>query len=87
MKNKKRALRRHHYYRIKRNRRHYYGNTEQDYKEYNINNSIRINHCPDCSCEMCGNPRRHFKRVTKNEYINYISFIEQCKEIGYRTKI
>ena len=83
----KRAERRHHYYRIKKNRRYYYGNTEQDIQQYNIMCAVRVNHCPDCSCAMCGNPRRHFKYKTRSELKAMLSYIEQCEACNIRTTL
>lgn len=33
-----------------------------------------------CSCWMCGNPRRMFKAITRQEYLAKLNFLEGCME-------
>lgn len=79
MKTKKRALRRHHYYRLKYNRSKYY----RDDDASNRNQSINVNTVPRCSCALCGNPRKWHNQITRAEYLAQIDFIEQCSELYY----
>lgn len=37
-------------------------------------------HGASCSCPMCGNPRRYFKEITKQEKKSNENFREQIKE-------
>lgn len=70
-KNRKRALRRDHYCRLKHNRKDYYGGIF--YPELSTVQGIArragklATTAPDCSCWMCGNPRRYFLSVTLQE--------------------
>ena len=38
-------------------------------------------HCANCSCPMCGNPRKHFNRITRQEKIAELNYKEQVDEI------
>lgn len=38
-------------------------------------------HIKNCSCTMCGNPRRHFGEITGQEEINELEYEEQLKEL------
>ncbi len=38
-------------------------------------------HCKGCSCIGCGNPRRHFGELTKQEKIAEVSEAEQIQEV------
>jgi len=38
------------------------------------------NHLKSCSCCECGNPRKHFKKITKQEKIDEIRSNEEIKE-------
>jgi hypothetical protein len=38
------------------------------------------NHLKSCSCWMCGNPRRYFSEITKQEQLAEIEEKEQIKE-------
>ncbi len=64
MKNTKRALRRHHYYRLKETRKNYHGNNDEwvrthySEKEIDAMRASIANTACRCSCAMCGNPRR-----------------------------
>jgi hypothetical protein len=33
-----------------------------------------------CSCPMCGNPRKHFNEITKQEKINELNYLEEKEE-------
>lgn len=39
-------------------------------------------HLAQCSCPMCGNPRRHFGEVTRAERRAELSAHEQVREVG-----
>lgn len=67
-----RAIRRHHYTRLKKKRKNYWGN------EYT--NPIVYETPKCCSCCACGNPRKHWKAITKQEYIANIITREYEKE-------
>lgn len=62
---KKRALRRHHYNRLKVKRRFYWSG---DWKALDERQRGLVvdTPCP-CSCWMCGNPRRYFGELTIQE--------------------
>ena len=64
MKDMKRALRRHHAARLKHARGHYWGH--DIWHEPKLLGKV-INTPTPCSCWMCGNPRRHFKELTRQE--------------------
>lgn len=80
MKNMKRAIRRHHYSRLKNKR--YLGLKQWNWwsgitEEFLIERSCRmITTACGCSCTMCGNPRRHFGEITLQEQRNLLSFEE-----------
>ncbi len=62
----KRAIRRHHYQRLKRKR------IRNNYWLHNKTNrqlGICINTPKPCSCFMCGNPRKYFKENKRQEII------------------
>ena len=64
MKNMKRAQRRHHIARLKVARCQHWGrDIRYDAKSLG---KVVDTPCP-CSCWMCGNPRRYFKEVTRQE--------------------
>ncbi len=77
---KSRALRRHHYYRLRKARKTYYGYDTIDRAIPVEYEGYRVSTCPDCSCACCGNPRRHFKYTTRKEKLFALSYIEQCEE-------
>ncbi len=58
----KRAERRHHYQRLKKNRSHYWGGDNCEGRC-----AVLANTPTPCSCYMCGNPRKYFKEVTRKE--------------------
>lgn len=57
------ALKRHHRQRIKRNRRYHFGRDLSG----KIAHSQVIDTPTPCSCWMCGNERRYFKKLTLQE--------------------
>lgn len=61
MKPAKRAIRRHHYNRLKRGRARYHGGYAPQYAGFYANTP------KPCSCYACGNPRRHFGQKTVQE--------------------
>lgn len=65
----KRALRRHHVARLKRNRLGYYGGYTRrlSKKEQERHLGILSRTAQLCSCYMCGNPRRYWKEMTMAE--------------------
>jgi hypothetical protein len=68
---KKRALRRHHYQRMKRRAVRLFRDIwkEPHLTRDDIMVGIYANTHKPCSCSMCGNPRRHFKKPTRKEII------------------
>lgn len=64
MKNLSRALRRHHAARLKKKRQYYYSWTK---KLDPLQLGKVLNAVPNCSCHMCGNPRKYFKERTVQE--------------------
>lgn len=62
MKFSKRAIRRHHYSRLKKKRKNYWGWAESDRKT-----GILANTPATCSCFMCGNPRRQIGEISLQE--------------------
>ena len=61
MKNKKRALRRHHYFRLKKERCHYrqmQGHSEDHLNKYS---GVYARTPCRCSCMICRNPRRSYR--------------------------
>jgi hypothetical protein len=61
VKDKKRALRRHHAERLKRKRARYWTAVTERQRAIAVNTPCR------CSCWMCGNPRRHWGEKTVQE--------------------
>ena len=59
---KKRAIRRHHYSRLKKKRQHYWG------RELSDNDAGFVANTPaSCSCSMCRNPRKTFGEISVQE--------------------
>ena len=58
----KRAMRRHHYQRLKKKRNKYYGGVSDKREIGLFANTPKI-----CSDICCGNPRRHFGEITIQE--------------------
>lgn len=72
MKNTKRgiAFRRHHYNRLKAKRinKHYWSKGYTDCNGWNERFlGMAVNTPKNCSCYMCGNPRKHWKDITLQE--------------------
>lgn len=93
----KKAERRAHYFRLKEKRKNYYGYNPREHHLYPYRGKapsksdieyilgFRVNTCPDCSCPMCGNPRRHFKKITRQEYISLLRYADGIEEVfGWR---
>lgn len=40
-------------------------------------------HCVNCSCYMCGNPRKYFDEITYQEKIAILNEKEQIDEVNY----
>ena len=58
----KRAIRRHHYQRLKRKRYQWWdGDIDNETAAFLVNTPT------PCSCFACGNPRRHFGEKTRQE--------------------
>lgn len=77
MKNMRRALRRHHVARLKAARRFHWGrDLRHDAK---VLGQVVDTPCP-CSCRMCGNPRRYFEPMTRQELVGQLAFAEQLIE-------
>ena len=75
MKNMKRAMRRHHAARLKHARGHHWGRDIRH--EPKLLGKVVDTPTP-CSCWMCGNPRRYFKELTRQE----LRAIDQGKQGG-----
>ena len=73
-----RALRRHHYQRLKRKRRHYYGGYGRHRDD--VQGKLART-APSCSCWMCGNPRKYFGELTRQETLAALKFTEQWGEV------
>lgn len=73
-----RALRRHHYQRLKRKRRHYYGGygRHSDDIQGKWADTATV-----CSCWMCGNPRKYFGEITRQESLAALRCSEQWREV------
>lgn len=76
-----RALRRHHFYRIKKARKNYWGAyrclTDKEL-------GMLVHTAAPCSCTMCGNPRKHFKLRTIAENIHILVMKEQLASLILR---
>ncbi len=74
----KRAQRRHHYKRLKLLRKkkwaHWNWHMSDEHAGFYASTACV------CSCWMCGNPRRKFKAITRQEYFANIRFVEECLE-------
>jgi hypothetical protein len=75
---KNRANRRHHLQRMKKKARRI-----AQYS-WGISSSTQLkrcernaNHLALCSCMGCGNPRYHFKSITKQEYRSFLKLLEE----------
>jgi len=76
----KRAVRRYHYYRLKKKRKDYYGWGDYEYVMTPKQLGKVANTPTPCSCYCCGNPRKHWNAKTRSEYINILNYIEQCND-------
>lgn len=79
MKNMKRAVRRHHVLRLQHTRRHYFRaswltNTGKQ-------NSIIVQYPAQCSCPMCGNPRKWLNERTIHELQDLDRYIDGMEEL------
>ena len=82
----KRSIRRHHRERLLKERKKrlwwisdYFSITDKF--NYVANTPCR------CSCNMCGNPRKYFGKITKQEINSLLNFMEQCKESDIYTQL
>lgn len=51
-------------------------NKEQTKRQFRMNaDNLKI-----CSCYMCGNPRKYFKEIKKQEKLSKLNFEEQMEE-------
>lgn len=82
MKNMKRAIRRHHYERLKAkrhrimNERYWFDDVPEEQKK--LIAAIEADTPKrQSSCLCCGNPRKHLNETTLQEYRNLISFEEE----------
>lgn len=81
----KRALRRHHYFRRVRAEYLKWSRGWEPDEEWLINTSrFRANLRTHCSCEGCGNPRKHFKAQTRQEAKLEQDHKEQFKDLGLK---
>ena len=69
----KRALRRHHVARLKRSRRFHWG---RDLAQEPKPLAKAVDTPCLCSCWMCGNPRRYFRELTRQERRELLDFRE-----------
>lgn len=70
------AYRRHHTERLKRVRSRYYDGSVSE-KQL----QLLIHTRKPCSCYMCGNPRRHFSEVTRQEELSDLELQEYLLEV------
>lgn len=70
----KRAARRHHKERMKAKAQRVYPWSDMPEK--------LADHLAECSCPMCGNPRKHFGETTRAERIADLSTHEQVREVA-----
>ena len=76
MKDMKRAMRRHHTARLKHARGHHWG---LDIRQSPILLGKVVDTPTPCSCWMCGNPRRYFNALTRQE----LRAIKQGAQCGW----
>jgi hypothetical protein len=72
----KRAIRRHHRERLKRNRKSIWGYEDKTPLQL----GVAVDTPKRCSCFMCGNERKYFNRKTRKECMNDITFMEEVCE-------
>lgn len=75
---KKRAVRRHHYQRLKNHRKKKWNSWGWNIPDH-LTGAYVTTACK-CSCYMCGNPRRYAKAITRQEYQLNLKYIEGCFE-------
>ena len=68
---KNRAIRRHHAQRLKNKLKKYHGGWSGESPK-NLGLTLKTRH--SCSDYCCGNPRKHFKELTKQEKIKTLEF-------------
>jgi len=82
----KRAIRRHHRRRLiklRKKRLWFFDEKENITDKWNyVANTPTV-----CSCPMCGNPRKWFGKIKRQERISYINMIEQCMENDIYTQL
>jgi len=82
----KRASRRHHKKRMKQKAKrkvrksHWFYDDDQA-EEYANKNA---EHLANCSCWLCGNPRKHYNKLTRQEIIAEDAEREQLEETGQK---
>jgi hypothetical protein len=67
----------HHNNRLKNKRKYYYHRINNEKQLGKLLHTTQL-----CSCNMCGNPRKYFNRLTLEEIKNKISFKEYLLEIN-----
>lgn len=86
----KRALRRHHRERLFRNRiKKLWWIDKNLINDIEYLNKLKylIDTPTPCSCTACGNPRKHFKAITRKEKASLFNMMEQCNEYGIYTTL
>jgi hypothetical protein len=84
-----RAIRRHHYYRLKtyRKARDYYGKADSTFKMeaelLDFRSAVQATTACGCSCWMCGNPRKFFNKPTRKEEVFLLNFQEQIIDSNF----
>ena len=82
----KRAIRRHHYQRLKRLRRKKWEWRLQEKISEGQAASYATTATP-CSCWMCGNTRKYWGQVTMKEQIAKLNYIEGCEEANVNCEL
>jgi len=75
----KKSLRIHHEQRLKKKRSNYFVSGKTDKQKGMVFITPKL-----CSCPACGNERKHFNCVTKQEFISDVQFREDLKEIEHQ---
>ena len=83
----KRALRRHHRMRLITKRLKHQIHTYKDKETLDFISGSLGNGSNNCSCWMCGNPRKYFKHITRQERDALRLYIEGCEEAEIRTTL
>jgi len=86
----KRAERRHHYYRLKKKRSSYYGGIAKSFEKDDMQRALGmyVATATLCSCSGCGNPRKHHKEITTQEYKAELVYADGIEEyFGWRPHI